>query len=171
MRLLERKPGLGIVRAQVTSTGAIQFQPPRDFHAPFRLRSLGVRVCTNGYRLGNFAIFDGRNVTERTTFGVVEQQGATLRADAYHWSVLRCGRSSRTCGSYHEPAAVGRIWSLGSLVLSPIRQHGPRRGTLIRMQPGRTRIALSRCACPARSGRRLRAREAHVRLSFLFLHF
>ena len=90
----------------MTSARAVLFQAPEDLHAPFWLRSLGERVCSNGYRLGNFAIFRSRNVTERTAFGVVEQQGATLRADAYHWSVLRCGRSSGTSESYHEPEAV-----------------------------------------------------------------
>ena len=89
--LLERQSGLGVVRVQVTSARAVQFQAPGDLHAPFGLRSLAERVGSNGYRLWNFAFFDSRNITERTTFGVVEQEGATLRADTNHWSVLRCG--------------------------------------------------------------------------------
>src|SRR5271154_4321760 len=115
---------------QVTSARAVEFQAPGDLHAPFGLRSLARRVCSNGYRLWNFAIFCSRNGTERTTFRVVEQEGATLRADTYHWSVLRCGSPvERTNHSTRD----SRPRPTGSLLVWPIRQHQPGGGILSRV--------------------------------------
>jgi hypothetical protein len=97
-RFLERKPRLGIVGAQVAAACAVLIEAPGDFEAPFGLRRIaGIGFARNcSYRLKNFVIFDGRDDAEGTTFCVIEQKGATLRADAYHWSVLRCGVSSGT---------------------------------------------------------------------------
>jgi hypothetical protein len=48
----------------------------------------------DGYGLeSDFSVICG-GCTKGAVPRVIEQQCATLRADSYHWSVLRCGSSS-----------------------------------------------------------------------------
>ena len=99
-----------VVRTQVTAARAILFKAPGNLEAPLRLDCFARADCARDHRFENFAVFDGRNVTERTASGVIEQESATLRADAYHWSVLRCGGSSGTTESYHDEIARRSVW-------------------------------------------------------------
>src|SRR5579862_4523593 len=104
---LERKPSLGLVfiLAHVTMARAVKLQPARNFHAPFRLGRIFARAVGHNYGFrdsARLAALGGIDFTEGTAFGVVQQEGATLRADAYHWCVLRRGRSSGTWRSYHD---------------------------------------------------------------------
>jgi len=49
------------------------------------------RGHTDAYCLGILACLGERCVTEAATFDVLKQEGATVLAYLYHWSVLRCG--------------------------------------------------------------------------------
>ena len=93
----------------------VGFQSPGNFAAPFGLGGFGsgirsegrvgsvagngLRGDTHGDRLSVLATLDERSVTEGAFLGVLEQEGATLRANLYHWSVLRCGSSSEERGN------------------------------------------------------------------------
>ena len=58
---------------------------------------------TNGLRKALILGCFGR--AERARVRVVQQQSATLRADTYHWSVLRCGSSSEERENHSTSAA------------------------------------------------------------------
>jgi hypothetical protein len=76
------------------SAHAILFETPAHFAAPFRF-CIGLMLSVadrDGLR--DAALIDERSVTKRACIGVLEQEGTTLRAYLYHWSVLRCGSSS-----------------------------------------------------------------------------
>ena len=91
----ERKTRLWIVRTKAATAHSILLETTAHFTAPFRFGFgfLMSRAGRDGLR--NDAILcDKRSVTERACIGVFEQQGTTLRAYLYHWSVLRCGSSS-----------------------------------------------------------------------------
>lgn len=101
-RRREGQAGLGVVWARTAATDAIGFQAARDFHAPFGFDGngrIGGRFGASGYTCRNWlgslvAGDDERGVTESAFFGGLEQKRAALRANLYHWSVLRCGSSS-----------------------------------------------------------------------------
>src|SRR5580658_3145279 len=105
-RAREWQACLRIVRPNASAAHAIGFQPPRNFSSPFGFSGAGrvgivVRVGrtiktsrrghTYSYGLGIIIGLGERCVTERAIFDVLEQEGATMRAYLYHWSVLRCG--------------------------------------------------------------------------------
>jgi hypothetical protein len=103
----EGEPGLGIGWIEGVTSRPVFLEAACDFAAPFRL--LGTGGDTNGNGLRRKAIFSDREMTEGTLLDVLEQEGATLRAYSYHWSVLRCGGSSggtREC--YHD---WRRLWT------------------------------------------------------------
>jgi hypothetical protein len=94
------------VRTIPSAAHTIGFQTARNFSAPLGFCGAGwvgiivrvgrARKCfrrghTYGDRLGMVAGFGERCVTERAIFDVLEQEGAAVRANLYHWSVLRCG--------------------------------------------------------------------------------
>src|SRR5271156_5088937 len=100
------QPRLRIVRPITPAAHSIGFQPARNFSPPFGFsgassagivvrvgRAIGIvwRGHTYSHRLGILATLGERCVTESTIFDVLEQEGAAMRADLYHWSVLRCG--------------------------------------------------------------------------------
>ncbi|MGA7636536.1 MAG: hypothetical protein WCB00_06380, partial [Candidatus Acidiferrales bacterium] len=94
--------GLGVVGARATAAHAIGFQAAGNFRPPFGFDGDG-GVCgrfrASGYTYrdgleGLIAGDDERGVTESAFFGGLEQKRAALRANLYHWSVLRCGSSS-----------------------------------------------------------------------------
>jgi hypothetical protein len=105
----EGKAGLRIVEIGPAAADAVIVQAARYFAAPvgfaaFRAvdwcgiavsRSAGRSGCddTYGYRCGRFGLIDERSVTERTILGILEQEGAAMRTNMNHQSVLRCGRS------------------------------------------------------------------------------
>jgi len=91
---------LGVVvrGASAAVACAILLEAARHFEPPFRLRvvtsaGFGRVIRPSDDRFQDFVVFFGGDGAERTILRVVEQKGATLRADAYHWSVLRCGNS------------------------------------------------------------------------------
>jgi len=93
----ERKAGLGVVRTKSATAHSILLETTAYFTAPFWFRfSFGflmIRADRDGLR--NYTIFcHERAITKRASVGLFEQQGTTVRAYLYHWSVLRCGSSS-----------------------------------------------------------------------------
>jgi hypothetical protein len=97
----ERKPRLRIVGTKAATAHSIFLETTAYFAAPLRFglglvqgTILSVMMnCTDGD--GFYAVlFDKRAIAKRTSMGVLEQQGTTVRAYLYHWSVLRCGSSS-----------------------------------------------------------------------------
>jgi hypothetical protein len=127
---VEGKAGLRIVRAENTAAGAIIFEAASDFLAPIGFVVImklgfpkpglarGSSGNIGGTRRGrgdrNGVLRLGarieRDVTEGAIFGVLKQEGTTLRAYAYHWSVLRCGSSSEGTWSI---IAWAREWKPG----------------------------------------------------------
>jgi hypothetical protein len=86
---------LRIVRTKSATAHSILLETTAYFTAPFwfGFGFLMIRADRDGLR--NYAIFcDERPITKRASIGLFEQQGTTLRAYLYHWSVLRCGSSS-----------------------------------------------------------------------------
>lgn len=98
----EGQAGLGVVWARAAAAHAIGFEAARDFGAPLGFDGDGGvcgRLRASGYTYGDglgslVAGDDERGVTESAFFGGLEQKCAALRANLYHWSVLRCGSSS-----------------------------------------------------------------------------
>ena len=82
---LKWKPGLRVVRPETAAAGAILLKTPGNFQAPLGLFRFAEDDGSGGYRFEDFGILGRGNFTERASSGVVEQKGATLRADAYHW--------------------------------------------------------------------------------------
>ena len=148
---------------------AIVFETPGDLATPFRLGRLRTskrcrrgsaesgRSGADGYRFQVFAGFDERCIAKRTIIGVLEQEGATLRAYSYHWSVLRCGSSSGGTGRM-----LARPW---------VRQPRPeaRECSLLGNPRGREFFEVQVGTSDPLT--RLRLREAHVSLNFLFCVF
>jgi len=91
----EGKAGLGVVGAKAAAARAVLLEAERDFAVPVGLGSIGGDAHRTYARVG-VIIFRLRNIAKGAGFRIVEQKGATLRADAYHWSILRCGGSSGT---------------------------------------------------------------------------
>lgn len=85
---------MGIVRTRLAVACAVLFEAARDFAAPFGLRGVFKWRFARGDGLKGFLVFSERNFAEGAVLVVVHQQCPTLRADSYHWSVLRCGDSS-----------------------------------------------------------------------------
>lgn len=115
-RLGERQAGLRVVAAEASVPRAVLLEAAGDFDAPFGLGGFGGLApfgaapgkCARGYGFENFFVFGcpstalrafGGNFTKGAALAVVKQESATLRADVYHWSVLRCGGSSGTQAS------------------------------------------------------------------------
>jgi hypothetical protein len=114
--LAKRQAGLRIIVAEAAAADAILLEAARDFAAPVGLGGSGACGTGGVRRASRFSrVFRGRTRAggdgleevvilgsfagaERARIRVVEQQSATLRADAYHWSVLRCGSSSDGTG-------------------------------------------------------------------------
>lgn len=118
----------------MAATGAVLFEAARDFVAPVGLGGFfagerrssgsagGMRGVSGANRLrsgrrrraragadgfNKAVIFGCFGATERARVRVVEQQSATLRAYAYHWSVLRCGSSSEEREDHSTSTADG----------------------------------------------------------------
>ncbi|HTS12976.1 MAG TPA: hypothetical protein VMH00_12730 [Candidatus Limnocylindrales bacterium] len=106
--LVEWKAGLGIVRMKMAASRPVFLQAARDFSPPFGLFGFGLGRDPYSYSFGNLILFEmvlfelillvllGIDPAEGTLFRFIQQEGATLIADSYHWSVLRCGGSSGT---------------------------------------------------------------------------
>ena len=107
---LEREAGLRVTGPRIAAARAVLLEAARDLRAPFGLGRIVGGAGSNCYRLRDFsvpAVLGGIDFAERTTLGVIQQKGATLRADAYHWSVLRCGSSSGN-GRNHSTTQASR---------------------------------------------------------------
>gem|GEM_PF-5760280 len=86
-----------IVRTKPATAHSILLETTTYFAAPFRFGlgpMMNMTSCASRDGLRDAIFFDKQAVTKRASIGVLEQQGTTLRAYLYHWSVLRCGSSS-----------------------------------------------------------------------------
>lgn len=98
-KLSKGQSALRFLGFQVPAAQTIFMQTPRNLAPPFGfgLSRFDFAAIRRDRRRKAQTFFNG-DLAKRAFFGIFEQESATLRADAYHRSFLRCGSSSGTRG-------------------------------------------------------------------------